>query len=563
MEEGEQIHGHAFKFGFQFDARVQTSLLDLYGGFRRVADARRVFEGVLLDGRSGGDVQLWNTMISGCNISGDFVSAEKLFDEMPSRNTFTWVEMIKGYAAAGKKESLWEFISKIDLSKKEDFDRVVVFTAATTGLLACGDIMKARELFDEMPNRDVAAWNAMISGYTSAGRGDLAFDLFCLMLEVETSMRPNGGTIVAAATAAAQLGSTESARRVSACIEDEACTILLDSRVAAALIDMHAKCGDLQGAQNIFQRSKCKDLVCYSSMISSLGVHGKGNEAIQIFHELLAEGLKPDGICFVSVLAACSHTGLVDEGRKVFESMMQDHGIAPTAEHYVCMVDMLGRAGYIEEARRIIDEEMAPTVGDNEVVWGALLSACRSHQEVAVAEVAALRLIRGEFRERGAMAAGQLIVEKSFDRNMETVVGDLNVKTAETQQLIGEELCDLDTAAKAATAQQLIGKELCEEELHDFLPDQMAGNAGDYVLLSNVYAASGKWEDAAAVRVAMRRQGVQKLPGWSCLDCGGSCRMERFLTGQISDHPGLEPVLRLLFWELSGEGFLHHCLAET
>lgn len=474
VEEGTQIHAHAFKYGLQSDARVQTTLVDLYGRCRRAADARRVFDRIVTTSGGRGDVQLWNTMIAGYHISGDADGARRLFDEMPERNTFSWVEMVRGYAAVGRPEGLHRLLEMLPLVR-DDVDSVVISTAVITGFLKCGDTARARALFDEMPTRDVAAWNAMISGYSGAGLPEQAVNLFRLLLE-DCTVRPNGATVVAAAAACAQSGSAESARWVADCV-DRLGVELLNGHAVAALVDMHAKCGDLRRACDVFQLWDTKDLVCYSSMIAAFGVHGRGKEAIQLFGELLAAGLRPDGVCFVSVLAACSHAGLVDEGQRIFQSMRRDHGISPAAEHYVSLVDMLGRAGRIDEALRTIIEEMLPTVGHHAGVWGALLGACRSHRNVPVAEEAARWLMELE-----------------------------------------------------------------------------PNNAGNYVLLSNVYAAARRWEDAARVRALMRQRGMRKPPGWSWLEVSG--RTQRFLTGQADEHSELEPVLAVLGWELSGEGLL-------
>ncbi|CAA6664148.1 unnamed protein product [Spirodela intermedia] len=442
VEEGTQIHAHAFKYGFQSDARVQTTLVDLYGFCRRPADARRVFDRIVSASGGIGDVQVWNTMIAGYHLSGDADAARRLFDEMPERNTFSWMEMVRGYAATGRPEDLRRLLKVLPLAR-DDVDRVVISTAVITGFLKCGDAAAARVLFDEMPTPDVAAWNAIISGYAGAGLPEQAVDLFRLLLE-DCTVRPNRATVVAAAAACAQLGSAESARWVADCVDRRGAE-LLNGHAVAALVDMHAKCGDLRRACGMFRRWNPKDLVCYSSMIAAFGVHGRGKEAIELFGELLAAGLRPDGVCFVSVLAACSHAGLVDEGQQIFQSMRRDHGISPATEHYALCT---------------IAEEMLPAVGHHAGVWGALLGACRSHRNVPVAEEAARWLMELE-----------------------------------------------------------------------------PNNAGNYVLLSNVYAAARRWEDAARVRGLMRQRGMRKPPGWSWLE-----------------HSELQPVLAVLGWELSGEG---------
>ncbi|MQL91544.1 hypothetical protein Taro_024158 [Colocasia esculenta] len=476
LEVGKQIHAHVFKYGFRCDVRVQTTLIDLYGRCQYAADARRVFHGIG-SAEGMGDLQLCNTMITACCLSGDIESARHLFDEMPHRNTYTWIEMISGYAATKKMDCARELFDKLPLSH-DVVDMVVVCTAMITGFTKCGDMMAARTLFDEMPTRDFVVWNAMISGYTNLGLLDQAIDLFNLMLDVSMTtkvVRPNRVTIAIIASACAQSGSAELATRIDDYVQG--CRgELLNSYTVAALVDMHAKCGDLRTAYSMFKTWKQKDLVCYSSMIAAFGIHGRGSDAMQVFGELINAGLRPDGICFVSVLAACSHAGLVEEGRRCFASMRHDYGISPTVEHYMCMVDLLGRAGLIEEAHKMINEDMLPEMQSHAGIWGALLSSCRTPCNVKVAEEAAGHLMELE-------------------------------------------------------------------------PD----NAGNYVLLSNIYALAQQWGDVARVRALMRGRGMQKPPGWSWLEVGG--RLRKFLTGEADD-PQVVSMMELLGWELSDERHL-------
>ncbi|XP_072992882.1 pentatricopeptide repeat-containing protein At2g29760, chloroplastic-like [Typha latifolia] len=472
LAEGAQIHAHVYKYGLQNDARVQTTLIDLYGKCGQLVEARRNFDGIVRAGAK--DVQVWNTMIAAYATTGDMESAEFLFARMPERNTFTWVEMIGGYAACGKLHSArWILESGLD---NRDVDKVVS-TAMISGYAKCGDVAAARLIFDEMRERDVASWNAMISAYSNAGLTDDALDLFKIMLRNSglSKVEPNHATISTIVSVCAHSGSPKLANWIQGYV-DHCCLKLLNNHTVAALIDLHSKCGDLERAYKLFSKWKHKDLICYSSMIAGFGIYGRGKDAIGVFNELKEANLKPDGICFVSVLTACSHSGMVDEGRRYFQMMKDEYHILPTGEHYMCIVDLLGRAGCIDEAYKMITSEMPPSIQTHAGIWGALLSACRTYSNVKVGEEAARHLMELE-------------------------------------------------------------------------PE----NAGNYVLLSNIYAKAQKWEGVAWIRALMRSRGMRKPPGWSQVDMESG--FVKFITGEVYDSH-LEMVLELLNLELKDQGYI-------
>ncbi|EHA8587522.1 Pentatricopeptide repeat-containing protein, chloroplastic [Cocos nucifera] len=472
LDEGARIHAHAFKHGFQLDARVQTTLIEFYGRCKSLVEARKVFDKILRCGLK--DVQAWNTMIAVYAEAGDMSAARCLFETMPEKNTFTWVEMIGGYAALCQMDSALEiFELALAIGEKSP----VVSTAMITGHAKCGDISAARLVFDEMTKRDVASWNAMISAYSHASLHDEALNLFKLMLSStgQCKVEPNQTTIATIVSACAQSGSRSLANWIQNYIDHRRAE-LLNSHTVAALIDLHSKCGDMDRAYDLFRGWKRKDLICYSSMIAGFGIHGRGKDAIGVFDELKEAGLKPDAICFVSVLNACSHAGMVEEGRRCFQMMKDEYCIAPTVEHYMCVVDLLGRAGCVDEAYRLITDELPPGVRPNAGVWGALLSACRIYSNVEIGEEALRHLMELE-------------------------------------------------------------------------PE----NTGNYVLLSNIYAKTRRWEGVARVRALMRSRGMKKPPGCSWVEVEGSVR--KFLTGEVYDGR-LEMVLELLWWEHKDQAYL-------
>ncbi|XP_020248388.1 putative pentatricopeptide repeat-containing protein At5g37570 [Asparagus officinalis] len=416
-----------------------------------------------------GDVQLSNTMIAGYIADCDIDSARSIFERMQDRNTFTWVEMITGYVKHGRVDEARKLFHANAVLTGDP----VVCTAMITGYAKIGDLLAARSVFDEMGRRDVAAWNAMISVYSNANMYDEGLDLFKLM--ISSDVEPNRTTVATIVSVCTQTGSPSLANMIQDYVDHHG-SRLLNNHTVAALIDLHSKCGDLRRAKDIFDSWRDKDLICYSSMISGLGIHGRGREATRLFDEMIQSGLKPDSICFVSVLTACSHAGMVHEGRRYFESMGTEHRIPATAEHYMCLVDLMGRAGRIGEAYRLIAEEMPFELTRHAGIWGALLSACRTHSNVEVGEKAA------------------------------------------------EMLLELESE-----------------------------NAGNYVLMSNIYAKDRRWEGVARMRAAMRRQGMRKPPGWSWVEAEGG-RVRRFLTAEGCDGR-LDAMLEVLGWELRDQGY--------
>ncbi|KAM0931919.1 hypothetical protein ACQ4PT_000016 [Festuca glaucescens] len=276
---------------------------------------------------------------------------------------------------------------------------VVSFSGLLTAHLKANDLDAARVVFDQMPCRDVVSWTAMISAYAKACIPQEALALFDAM-----PMQPDEVTMVLGETpndrgpgAAAPVALPE--RR--ACLATgERVRRLIDSHsfgwmvpLRNALMDMYAKCGCLPEARALFDRMMVKSLASWNTMISAYASHGDLDNTIAVFHQMLAEGntVKPDGVTLLVVLMAYAYKGCVEEGRAMFSAMQRgDYGkVQLTIEHYGCVVDMLGRAGKLEEAYQMIEQMPIPS---NAVVWGALLGACRTHGDINIAERAVQEL---------------------------------------------------------------------------------------------------------------------------------------------------------------------------
>ncbi|KAK9160347.1 hypothetical protein Syun_006688 [Stephania yunnanensis] len=293
-----------------------------------------------------------------CQISkslvrvGDVFGARALFDEMPVRNIASWNSMLAGYARLG-------------------------------------DVVSASALFDEMPERDSITWTSMITCYSQNKQFREAIEVFEDMRIAGVSC--DAVTMASVISACAHIGALEIGRDMHVYAMRNG--FKLDVFIGSALVDMYAKCGSIENSLVVFFKLKEKNLFCWNAIIEGLGMHGYGERALEMFKMMEVERVKPNGVTFVGVLTACTHAGLVEEGRRCFTSMIHHYSIAPGIEHYGCMVDLLGRAGMLEEALELIESMV---VEPNAIIWGALLSGCKIHRNLEIAELALKKLMNSE-----------------------------------------------------------------------------------------------------------------------------------------------------------------------
>lgn len=254
------------------------------------------------------------------------------------------------------------------------------------GLCRLGLVDDARELFDAMPERNLVSWNSMITGYIKAGRFLEALEVFDHMRAL--GLEGNGFVATSAAVACTGAGALARGREVHRWVEQSG--IKMDEKLATAVIDMYCKCGSVEEACRLFQALPTKGLTSWNCMIGGLAVHGRCNDAIELFHRMERENVAPDDVTLVNLLTACAHTGMVSEGRHYYSYIVQRYGIVPKMEHYGCMVDLFGRAGLLDEAKKVIDDmPMEPDIG----VLGALFGACKIHRDVDLGEAIGWRVI--------------------------------------------------------------------------------------------------------------------------------------------------------------------------
>ncbi|KAL0000507.1 hypothetical protein SO802_014288 [Lithocarpus litseifolius] len=263
---------------------------------------------------------------------------------------------------------------------------VVTWNIMISQLVKGGDVEGAFELFSAMPERNVRSWTAMIAGYVQCGKPKEAIHLFMEM--EEAGLRPNEVTVVAVLSACADLGALDLGRRVHEYSNYSG--FRGNVRVSNTLIDTYVKCGCLKDACTVFDEMEERTIVSWSAMIAGLAIYGQAEEALSLFSKMVQIGMKPNDVTFIGLLHACSHKGMIDKGREFFNSMTRDYGIIPRIEHYGCMVDLLSRAGLLQEAYEFI---MIMPIKPNGVVWGALLGGCSVHKNIELAEEAIRHLL--------------------------------------------------------------------------------------------------------------------------------------------------------------------------
>ncbi|KAG8378417.1 hypothetical protein BUALT_Bualt08G0135200 [Buddleja alternifolia] len=497
------VHCHVVQMGVSSNVHVGNELLGMYGEIGWTGVALKVFDTMPWRSRVS-----WNIMMSNFAKNLDCNSAFEMLCRMENEgwepNSVTWTSLISSFARCGRVDKTWEFYV---LMREKGIDAaaesVAVVISVCTGMPIKGEIVhgyvikagfekylfvrnalismygrndaveKAEYLFSQIESKSIVSCNALISAYAQSGLCDEAFSLFLRLDNSDKNFmaRPNVVSWTAVINGFAASGrhkeTLELFRRMqfaqvlanavtiasvlSVCAELSALPLgteihahairnLLNSDmlVTNGLINMYMKCGSMRTGHSIFEGTACRDINSWNIMITGYGMHGFGNRALRIFYEMVNAGVKPDKVTFVAVLSACSHSGLVSEGREIFHQMTREFQIQPRVEHFSCMVDLFGRAGLLVEASEILKSmPMEP----NEPVWGALLNSCKMHKNTDVAEETAAEIF-------------------NFDSEV----------------------------------------------------------TGSYMLLSNLYAASGRWDDSAKVRSLARTRGLQKISGKSWIE---------------------------------------------
>ncbi|XP_051134827.1 pentatricopeptide repeat-containing protein At5g61800 [Andrographis paniculata] len=296
------------------------------------------------------DVFVCNALASAYSKSGDLHLARKVFDESPHRD-------------------------------------VVSYNVMIDGLVKVGAVDDARKLFDEMPQRDAVSWGTLLAGYAKLDyKCNEAIELFDRM--IDSAVKFDNVAIVSALSACARLGELTKGRK----IHDRLCqnNVKLDAYLGTAVVDMYAKCGCIETAKDVFHSCDDKNVSLWNAMLVGLAAHGDGALLHEYFSRMVEDGTKPDGVTILGVLSGSSHSGLINEAKKIFADMETLYGVQRELKHYGCMADLLGRAGLIGEAVEMIE---AMPMGGDVFVWGGLLGGCKIHGNLDIAEEAARRVM--------------------------------------------------------------------------------------------------------------------------------------------------------------------------
>jgi pentatricopeptide repeat protein len=381
LEQSIEIHDRIKKSGASVSNFTWNTLIDVYAKCGSLADARDLFAQI-----PERDAVTWNAMIVGLTKHGHHEDAlsfhQRMLLEGIPPDTVSFVSVLNACTASeGCLEHGRRIHSQVAQSAA-DLVNVFVENALIDMYGKCGCLTTARKVFDEMRQRNVVSWNTLIAGYGRRGLDWEVLLLFERMMAGE-SVEADEFTYVSLLNACATMAMLEPGMRA----HDEivAGSRELDVFVGNALIDMYAKCGRIMDAAKVLDRMPERSVVSWNTMLAGHAQHGHGHEALCLAHRMQREHVELNHVSFVGLLAACSHAGLVDEGRSCFVRMDSDlHDVPRAVEHYGCMVDLLGRAGLLHEAEKLLDG-MPDRVATSVVLWRALLGACRIHGHVELA----------------------------------------------------------------------------------------------------------------------------------------------------------------------------------
>ncbi|KAK1669652.1 hypothetical protein QYE76_057811 [Lolium multiflorum] len=380
---GKAVHSFILKNGFASGVSVVNALMHMY---ICCGDSLAAF--VLLGSiMPVSDIISWNTVIVGCvhnALHGEALEAFRFMHSTLRVNPDS-VTLVSVLSACGtlKLQSLGKSIHCMSLKHLLTCS-LRVKNALLTMYFRFADTESAELIFYSLGDRNLCSWNCMISGFSQNNKGWRALQFYQKMED----FAPNEMSTVGIICACTQLRDLRHGKSIHGLVVKS--DLQNNVFVSASLVDMYSKCGRLDSAVKVFESSAEKSIACWNSMISALGFHGHGLRSIELFCKMIQSGIKATRSTFIALLSACSHSGLTDEGWKYYHLMSEKFGITPTAEHHVCMVDMLGRAGRLQDAHKFV--ENLPSKGAHGV-WGALLSACSYTPELKMGESIANHLL--------------------------------------------------------------------------------------------------------------------------------------------------------------------------
>ncbi|XP_062002084.1 putative pentatricopeptide repeat-containing protein At5g52630 [Rosa rugosa] len=393
VEIGRQLHSLALKLGLACELFVGSNLADMYSKCGFMVEACKVFEEM-----PSKDAVSWTSMIDGYAKSGDFEAALLSYKRMINDGIGVDKYVVSSALSACSALKACQFgkcvhstVVKLGLEVE-----VAVGNALVDMYSKSGDMESALNVFRVDPEcRNIVSYSSLINGYVEMDEIEKAFSVFVDLQR--RGAEPNQFTFSSLIKACAKQAALEQGIQLHAQVVKF--NFDRDDFVSSVLVDMYGKCGLLDHSIQVFDEVATPTEVAWNSLLSIFAVHGLGNDALKTFSRMVQAGVKPNAITFISLLTGCSHSGLVEEGLKYFFSMDKTYGIVPRAGHYSCVIDLLGRAGRLEEAAEFINSmPMQP----NAFGWCSFLGACTIHGDKERGKLAAEKLIQLEPENSGA-----------------------------------------------------------------------------------------------------------------------------------------------------------------
>lgn len=380
LDHGKEIQAYALRNSVELDSFLQTALIDIYFKCRDVEMARKVFDGI-----TKVDVVICSAMISGYVLNGMTCNALAVFRMFLQTQLKPNAVMIASVLPACSSLADRRLGQEVHgFAVKNEFESTCYVASALSDMYSkCGRLDLGYKFFTKTANRDVVAWNSMISSFVQNSRPEEAIRLFRKM-GIEEGLVHDTVSISSILSACGSIPTLNHGKEIHGFMIRRPTHLMLDLFAQSALIDMYGKCGCLDSARKVFDSMDTKNDVSWNSIIAAYGIHGHLKAANDLFGRMKKEGFQPDDLTFLAMLSTCAHAGNLKQGFKYFNDMRQ-----PRAVHYACMVDMLGRAGHLQDAFNLINSmPMEADAG----IWGALLGACRVHNDAELAELASKHL---------------------------------------------------------------------------------------------------------------------------------------------------------------------------